>query len=63
VPPSVTAVIVTVAAGWIDEGLQGLLPNRFYDLRDVGLNGLAGMLAVAFLAALSRLGSPEKASG
>jgi hypothetical protein len=40
------AVLVTLAAGWIDEGIQGLVPERIYDLRDVGFNVTAGLLAV-----------------
>ncbi len=41
------AVGLTLVAGWLDEGIQHLLPNRVYDLRDVGLNAVAGLLAVA----------------
>ena len=40
------AVVVTGAAGWLDEGIQYFLPNRYYDLRDVWFNFLAGVLAV-----------------
>lgn len=46
------AVVLTAAAGWLDEGIQGILPNRHYDLRDVGLNALAGAMAVGTLAGL-----------
>jgi hypothetical protein len=31
--------------------VQGILPNRVYDLRDVALNALSGALVVAVLAA------------
>lgn len=44
----------TVAAGWLDEGIQALLPNRYYDIRDVGFNALAGALALAVEGALQR---------
>lgn len=44
------AVLFTAAAGWIDEGIQALLPSRYYDLRDVGFNALAGLLSVSGLA-------------
>ena len=44
--PGLVAVVVTFAAGWIDEGIQGLVPARVYDLRDVVFNTLAGILAV-----------------
>lgn len=48
-----TATIAgTLAAGWIDEAIQAVLPNRVYDLRDVAFNGLAGALAVAAGAAV-----------
>jgi hypothetical protein len=45
---------LTALAGWIDELVQGILPNRHYDLRDVGFNALAGALALASTAALRR---------
>lgn len=41
------AALFTVAAGWLDEGIQALLPNRYYDLRDVGFNALAGLMALS----------------
>jgi len=44
--PAVGAFVMTGVAGWIDEGIQEILPNRFYDLRDVGMNAAAGALAV-----------------
>lgn len=40
------AALFTLAAGWVDEGIQALLPNRFYDLRDVGSDALAGLMAI-----------------
>jgi len=50
VPAGAWALAAT--AGWLDEGIQALLPNRVYDLRDVGFNALAGALALASMAAL-----------
>jgi hypothetical protein len=44
--PAVFAFLITGTAGWIDEGIQAVLPNRFYDLRDVAMNAAAGALAV-----------------
>jgi len=41
---------LTAAVGWIDEGVQHLLPNRVYDLRDVALNAAAGLLAISIVA-------------
>lgn len=46
-PPAAGAVLVTAAAGWLDEGIQAVLPTRFYDLRDVAFNALGGILAVS----------------
>jgi|CXWL01.1.fsa_nt_gi hypothetical protein len=48
------AAALTAAAGWLDELWQGLLPNRYYDLRDVGFNAGAAVLALAALAAWRR---------
>jgi len=44
------AFLLATAAGWIDELLQGLLPNRHYDMRDVGLNALSILLGLAVYA-------------
>lgn len=43
---------VATAIGWLDEAVQGILPNRMYDLRDVGFNALAAALALVAAAAL-----------
>ena len=48
--PGLLATALTAAAGWGDEIVQGILPNRVYDLRDVVLNALSGALVVAVLA-------------
>lgn len=40
------------AIGWLDEAIQGMLPNRQYDLRDVGFNALAAALALGVAAAI-----------
>jgi len=45
--PAFLAVLVTVFLGWLDEGIQAILPNRFYDIRDVGFNALAAFMAIA----------------
>jgi VanZ family protein len=47
VGPGPGACLLTAAAGWSDELVQAVLPNRVYDLRDVGFNTMAGALAVA----------------
>lgn len=41
--------LITGALGWIDEGIQKLLPNRVYDIRDVVMNAFSGLLAVLFI--------------
>lgn len=52
--PTVGALLLTVAAGWLDEGIQHLLPERYYDLRDVALNAAAGALALIAVAGRER---------
>ncbi len=44
--PAILAVVVTALLGWVDEGIQSLLPNRVYDLVDVAANALSGLAAV-----------------
>jgi hypothetical protein len=51
--PAVLAVLITALLGWIDEGVQAFLPNRVYDLRDVGVNALAGLVATMARIALA----------
>lgn len=48
--PTLGAVLLTGAAGWLDEGIQHLLPDRYYDLRDVAFNAAAALLALAAIA-------------
>ncbi len=52
--PAVVTVALTALLGWLDEGIQALLPNRVYDLRDVGFNALAGLMATVASLALGR---------
>ena len=39
--------------GFLDEALQGLLPNRVYDPRDLWFNGVAGVLGLCAVILLS----------
>ena len=55
----IAAVLFTLAAGWLDEGIQALLPNRHYDLRDVGFNVLAGAMALTSFAVI-RWAAPSR---
>jgi VanZ family protein len=49
----IACALFLAAAGWVDEGIQALLPSRFYDLRDVAFNATAGLMALAALAIFS----------
>ncbi|MDE2817078.1 MAG: VanZ family protein [Chloroflexota bacterium] len=51
--PPVLAVLITVALGALDEGIQWLLPNRVFDPVDILFNTLAGTMAVAASVALT----------
>ena len=51
--PAVLALLMTVLLGWIDEGIQAILPNRVFDIRDVGFNSLAALMAIGASLALS----------
>lgn len=53
--PALGSTVLTALAGWADEGVQYLLPDRYYDLRDVGFNALAGVVAAAALTALRQV--------
>jgi len=51
--PPVLAVVATALLGWLDEAIQTLIPSRTHDLRDVGVNALAGVMAVSASVLLS----------
>jgi hypothetical protein len=53
--PAAWAVLLAGLAGWGDELVQAVLPNRVYDLRDVLTNAEAAALLVLVLAARRRL--------
>lgn len=46
------AIVLTGLAGWLDEGIQYMLPNRWYDIADVAINATAGVIGVLTLVAL-----------
>ena len=48
--PPLLALVATALLGWIDEGIQAFLPNRVYDIVDVGQN--AGFAALAITSSL-----------
>ena len=54
--PAALAVAVTALLGWLDECIQAILPNRVYDIRDVGFNALAGLMTISASVVLTWVG-------
>lgn len=52
--PAVITVVAIAVLGLLDECIQSVLPGRRYDIRDVGFNALAGVLAIGGKLALAR---------
>ncbi len=52
--PAVSTIVITGLLGWGDEGIQAILPERFYELRDVAMNFAAGVLVVAAMVSMRR---------
>lgn len=50
--PAVLAFAIAAVLGLIDEGIQALLPNRFFDPVDIAFNVSAAFMAIAVVAAL-----------
>ena len=46
VPAYGASLLLTVCVSWTSEMLQAIAPGRVYDLRDVLLDGLSGMLGL-----------------
>ncbi len=44
--PAVLALVAAVLLGWLDEGIQAVLPNRVYDNLDVFRNAVAAAVGV-----------------
>lgn len=44
-----TAVVLAGLAGWTDEGIQAILPNRVYDVRDILWNVLGSSIVILAL--------------
>jgi VanZ family protein len=57
-----TAALATLASGWLDEGIQALIPSRYYDLRDVAFNASAGLMALTVFTLAARLARASSAS-
>jgi len=45
-PSYLFAFFLTVALGWLDEGIQAVTPDRFYSLKDVFLNSVSAVLGL-----------------
>lgn len=45
--PAMLALIISILLGWLDEGIQALLPNRHYDIIDVAFNSLAAAMIIS----------------
>ena len=52
--PDALAVVATALLGLLDECIQAILPNRVFDLVDIGFNALAGLMAILASQALAR---------
>lgn len=65
--PALLALAITAFLGLLDESVQAILPNRVYDIRDVGFNALAGLMAIGASLALAwarrRRGPPAQEQG
>ena len=46
IPAYLAALLLTAIVGLVDEIIQWKLPNRYFDLKDVQLNVIAGMLGL-----------------
>ena len=44
--PAAFALVLTVLLGWLDEGIQALVPNRVYDRFDVLSNAIAATIGI-----------------
>lgn len=44
--PALLALIISITLGWLDEGIQSLLPNRVFELIDVAFNSIAATMII-----------------
>lgn len=44
--PALLALVISLALGWLDEGIQSLLPNRVFELIDVAFNSIAATMII-----------------
>ncbi|MDE2852761.1 MAG: VanZ family protein [Chloroflexota bacterium] len=52
--PALLALIISLCLGWIDEGIQSLLPNRVFELIDVAFNSIAATMIIGARWAVAR---------
>lgn len=50
------SALIVFCLGFLDEGIQYLLPNRVYEFRDVLLNATSGVLGLCVVASLFKKG-------
>ena len=61
--PALTALVLTVLLGWLDEGIQALLPNRDYDIEDALTNAAAAVIGIAGSTLVARANArPDRAA-
>ncbi|NNK91056.1 MAG: VanZ family protein [Acidimicrobiia bacterium] len=52
--PAVVALGIAAVLGIVDEGIQGVMPSRVFDIRDIGFNVLAAVLALGATLSFAR---------
>lgn len=57
--PALSAILLASLGGWGDEGIQYLIPERYYDLRDVAFNCAAAALAISISALVPTSQTPQ----
>lgn len=53
--PALLALLISILLGWIDEGIQSLLPNRVFELIDVAFNSIAATMIIGMRWVLARV--------
>ena len=61
--PALLALVVTALLGWLDEGIQALLPNRVYDNFDVLSNAVAALIGIAGSVVVGRVNAVVERRG
>ena len=55
--PALLALILSISLGWLDEGIQSLLPNRVFDFEwiDVAFNSIAATIIIGMRWVVARV--------